>query len=300
MDKIKLNKSIAVRNYIQKNQANTIIKMYKEVSNKINIQISSLKGYKNVSSNVERIYLQTLQKQIDNEIDNIGKMLNYNINNNMLKVSSAVVKDNVQWLKKYKIDSIGALSNVPTKIVKNVRLGLIYEKPWNLSSAIWSSIDKNKMDIQKIVSMGIAQQKSAYEIAKDLEKYVNPLATKDWDWSKVYPGTSRKVDYNAQRLARTMVSHAYEQSVIETCRVNPFIEGILWQTSNSDRTCEICIARDGIIYKDMNEVPLDHPNGMCSFIPVTLDNNEIVDRIADWANGGNDKELDKFINELKK
>ena len=70
-------------------------------------------------------------------------------------------------------------------------------------------IKNTQGDIQYIVAQGIASQKSAFDIAKDLEKYVDPSAKKDWAWSKVYPGTKKVVDYNAQRLARTMVSHAY-------------------------------------------------------------------------------------------
>ena len=55
---------------------------------------------------------------------------------------------------------------------------------------------------------------SYYEIAKDLESYVRPNARLPWnlrmaDGKKIY---KKQIDYNAQRLARTLVQHGYQQS----------------------------------------------------------------------------------------
>lgn len=87
--------------------------------------------------------------------------------------------------------------------------------------------------------------KSAFDIAKDLEEYVDPKAKKSWDWKKVYPGVSSKIDYSAQRLARTMPAHAYQQSLEATVKNNPFIDGYIWHSGTGKRTCEICRERDG-------------------------------------------------------
>lgn len=157
---------------------------------------------------------------------------------------------------------------------------------------------KAQQDINSIIAKGIAENKSSYDIAKDLEKYVNPSAKKDWDWSKVYPGTNKKVDYNAQRLARTMVSHAYQYSFVQTTKHNPFVEDYIWRSAGSERTCEICAERNGKHYAK-DKLPLDHPNGLCTFIANTPDNMEdIADRLADWAHGKSDPELDEFVKSL--
>ena len=125
------------------------------------------------------------------------------------------------------------------------------------------------------------------------------MYTYRWDWSKVYPGTAKKVDYSAQRLARTMVSHAYQQSFVKTTQKNPFVTKYKWVSSGGARMCEICAARDGVEYSK-TDLPLDHPNGMCTFIAVIEDSmTDIADRIADWALGGSDPELDTFARTLR-
>ena len=159
---------------------------------------------------------------------------------------------------------------------------------------------KTHKDIDKIVAEGVALNKSAYDIAKDLERYINPTARKEWDWSKVYPGTNRVIDYNAQRLARTLVAHAYQQSLERTCEKNPFVTGYKWVSANSDRTCELCKERDGQIY-EKGDLPLDHPNGLCTFIAVIPDSmTDISNRLADWAKGKSDSALDEFAESLRK
>ena len=48
------------------------------------------------------------------------------------------------------------------------------------------------------------------------------------------------------------------------------------------------------------DLPLDHPNGICTFIAVIEDGiTGIADRIADWALGDSDPELDTFARTLR-
>lgn len=217
----------------------------------------------------------------------------------MKKTAEAVVGDNIDFLKEVGMPIQGAFSHVPDEVVRAVATGQLYEGKWSLSRALWKNTKRTQRDVQNVVAQGIAQNKSAYDIAKDLEKYVDPLARKDWDWSKVYPGTARKVDYSAQRLARTMVSHAYQQSFVRTTQKNPFVTKYKWVSSGGARTCEICAERDGVEYSK-TDLPLDHPNGMCTFIAVIEDSmTDIADRIADWALGGSDPELDTFARTLR-
>ena len=217
----------------------------------------------------------------------------------MKKTAEAIVGDNIDFLKEVGMPVQGAFSHVPDEVVRAVATGQIYEGKWSLSRAIWKNTRRTQKDVQSVIAQGIAQNKSTYDIAKDLEKYVDPSAKKDWDWSKVYPGTAKKVDYSAQRLARTMVSHAYQQSFVRTTQKNPFVTKYKWVSAGGARTCEICAARDGVEYSK-TDLPLDHPNGMCTFIAVIEDSmTDIADRIADWALGGSDPELDTFARTLR-
>ena len=237
----------------------------------------------NVSSQMKLGYLGTLQNRIYEALDNVDKNLGKIITDGMVYVAEGSVKDAQKFLGAVGMKITGAFSRVPQDVVAKVASGQVYESGWTLNKAIWGNSKKIHDDINKIIAQGIAQQKSAYDIAKDLEKYVNPSKAKPFDWGKVYPGTNKVIDYNAQRLSRTLVTHAYQQSLIDVTKNNPYVTGIKWEASNSERTCEICHERDGKVFP-IDDVPLDHPNGMCTQIAIfdkSLD--EIAKELADEA-----------------
>lgn len=243
-------------------------------------------------------YLHTLQGQIDSQLRDIEKQLNGTIRSGMTDTAKATVADAKSFLKEAGLPIKGAYSHVPADIVRSVASGQLYTGNWTLSRALWLNTAETQHDVQSVIAQGIIQNKSAYAIAKDLEKYVDPDARKDWEWSKVYPGTKKVVDYNAQRLARTMVSHAYQQAFVRTTQKNPFVSKYKWEASNSGRVCEICEERDGKLF-DKDELPLDHPNGMCTFTAVMDNLDTIGERLGDWANGKDDPEIDKWVMDLR-
>ncbi len=186
-------------------------------------------------------------------------------------------------------------SSIPQTCVDELMNGGIYKDFTGLSERIWSYQKKYDRDIGYMIERGIVAQKSAYELAKDLEMYVNPKAKKPWEWQKVYPNCNRVVDYNAQRLSRTSVTHAYQLSFQRATKDNPFVEQYQWNSSNAGKTCELCAKRDGKLF-DKDKLPLDHPNGMCvvtAVIPKELD--EIAEELNDWANGESNPALDKWL-----
>ena len=249
------------------------------------------------SDALQKQYLKNLQKQIDEQLKDIEKQLNGEIRSGMTDTVKATVADAKAFLNQNGLPIKGAYSHVPADIVRSVASGQLYSGNWTLSRALWLNTAETQHDVQSIVAQGIIQNKSAYDIAKDLEKYVNPDARKDWEWSKVYPGTKKVIDYNAQRLARTMVSHAYQQAFVRTTQKNPFVSKYKWEASNSGRVCEICAERDGKLF-DKDELPLDHPNGMCTFTAVMDNLDTIGERLGDWAAGKEDPELDKWAEDL--
>lgn len=288
----------SMRMKLTRQQQKEIKELYERVAKKIAKEAEKLPDTS--SAALRRQYLKTLQGQVEEQIHKIGSELEGKLTNNMTRVATAAVKDNLNLLQSIGMPTIkGAFSHVPDDVVSSIVTGQVYGGNWSLSKAIWNSTSKTQKDINTIIAEGVAQNKSAYDIAKDLEKYVSPSAKKPWDWNKVYPGTARKVDYNAQRLARTMVSHAYQQSFVQTTIKNPFVTQYRWLGSNSHRICPLCAERDGQLF-DKNDLPLDHPNGMCTFEAVmTGSMADMADRIADWALGGSDPELDDYSQYLK-
>ena len=283
---------------LTKAQKNRITVMYRQLAEDIDKDIDKLSQRSNVSSTLKTQYLQGLSKQINAELENIGTQQKSSIMEGMRSVSQAVVLSNRKMMASMGFQLQGAYSYVPRDVVAEIASGKLYEGRWSLNKAIWKNTKKTQADINRIVAEGVAKQKGSYEIAKDLEKYVNPAKAKPWDWGKVYPGTSRVVDYNAQRLARTMVSHAYQDSFVRTTKDNPFIEEYEWIASGGDRMCDICAERDGKHFSKL-ELPLDHPNGMCTFAIVTnYSMNDVADRLSDWVNGADDPELDTYARSM--
>lgn len=295
---------------------NTTIKrisgLYENIANDINKQLTSLNSKSTISSILRAQYLEALAKEINSQIGDTSSAVEASIQSGMQETAQAMVDNVVAWSKGIGLNITGAYSHVPTDIVENIISGNLYKGRWNLSGAIWRDIKRSQSDIDFIVAQGIAANKSSLEIAKDLEKYVNPSARKDWNWSKVYPNTKQKIDYNAQRLSRTMISHAYEESLVQTTKDNPFFEGYKWLTSNHDGVCDLCRTRATAYHGVDDEngkplygvfakgaLPLDHPNGKCTFATVMIqDMDSVVDDLADWVNGKSNPELDKYAKSM--
>ena len=284
------------RNRLSEAQAKSIRDLYREASKEVGRWAE--RAPRVPSDALRKEYLNRLQGEINRELKGIERQLDGTVRNNMTEVVQATVGDAKAFAQNFGLSIQGAYSHVPTDIVRAVASGQLYEGNWTLSRALWLNTVETQRDVQSIVAKGILENKSAYDIAKDLEKYVNPDARKDWDWSKVYPGTRKVIDYNAQRLARTMVSHAYQQAFVRTTQKNPFITKYEWRASDSERTCQLCLDRDGQ-YFAKDDLPLDHPNGMCTYLAVIEDDfNAIADRLADWAHGGEDPALDEWAKDL--
>lgn len=188
------------------------------------------------------------------------------------------------------------MSTIPQYCVDELMSGGIYKDFTGLSERLWNYKKKFDTDIGYVINKGIIEQKSAYDLCKDLEIYLQPEKRKDFEWRKVYPNSNKKVDYSAQRLARTSITHAYQMSFQRATIDNPFVERYEWQASNdSSRTCDLCRQRHGKQF-DKYKVPLDHPNGMCVLLPViTRSYDEIAEELNDWAHGGNNPGLDKWL-----
>lgn len=299
MSQISLRDGEQARLEITKEQENRISQLYRRVYLDLKKQVQKIPKDGTTSDAIRKSYLNKLIKQLKEAYASLGEGLEKQIQKGIQDTAQAVVDSgNSQMGKIMGLNLKGAYSYVPKDIVSLLSTGKLYGGGWTLSGAIWSYEQKALDDINTVVAEGVAANKSAYEIAKDLEKYVDPSAKKDWEWSKVYPGTNKKVDYNAQRLARTMVSHAYQQSLLTTTKHNPFVKGYRWRSShNSKRVCEICEKRDGQVYTAEN-LPLDHPNGMCTFLVEMDELEDIADSLADWVKGGKNQALDNWYKSM--
>lgn len=278
---------------LTKAQQKHIAQLYKDLADEAYKEATKIAGGTMVSEQMKHGYLMALHKRLESDVDFIIKDVEKTTKSTMQAIGEEVFKASADFAQDYGAGFIrGVASHVPSDIVESLVTGKIYKGNWEFSQALWKSGEKTKNDIYEVLAKGIAGQKPTIEIAQDLEKYLNPSALKPWDWKKVYPGVSTKVDYSAQRMARTLSQHAYQLNMAQTTKYNPFVTGIMWHSGHSNRTCELCEERDGTVYPK-DAVPLDHPNGLCYFEAVIPDDPEkVADRIADWYDGNPDPYLD--------
>ena len=165
-------------------------------------------------------YYKELRKQLQDSSRAVSMALQSGIRESMWEVSDSVMKSSAEWMASFGFNykSVSAaMSTVARREVANIINGRIYDTGWSLSARIWGNNDDLMRTLYEIVGGGYARNESIYEISRELAQYVNPKRARPWnlkmkDGRRIYP---KKVDYNAQRLARTLIQHAYQQSIID-------------------------------------------------------------------------------------
>lgn len=287
------------RDEITSEQLERISKLYNDWADDIAKRAEKLKQKGTLSSELQSRQMEELEKALRKTSEKVANEITKTVKEGMTKACQSVISQNVEWMESlgFPKDIISAaFSSVPDNIVRNIISGKIYDTGWSLSQSIWGDNEDTLAKIHEIVAGGMAENKPIYDIAKSLEQYVRPGARKQWNLrtksgKMIYP---KRVDYNAQRLARTLSQHAYQQSVKATSKENPFIKKIRWN-SVGNRACEICKKRNGKAYT-IDRLPMDHPNGFCIMEQVVDD--DIDDRLINWVKGKEDKDLDSFAEKL--
>lgn len=208
----------------------------------------------------------------------------------------------------------GVLSSTPDEALRGLLDGRMYRDGKSLSRRIWDKTAYLQGNIEDIVAQGIAQHRSALKIAKDLEAYVNPKAKMPVSWLKIYPDIpfDRQIDYNAQRLARTAINHAYWAANVETALRNPFCTAMHWALSAShyerqvarfgEDVCDTYASHEEGLGRGnypIRNVPMPHAQCLCIQYQVVPSLEETADRLSHWLDGGEDAGLEKAFGEWK-
>ena len=279
---------------ITRDQKRQIAALYSAVADDLEKQLS-----RHSEKSLTTRWLKDYAKALRSESAALYREIGIAVESNMLATAKAVVGAQEAFYSKLVPELSERFSDVfsriPQHAVNELINGGIYKDFAGLSERLWNYKGRFDKDIQYIINQGIIAKKSAYDLAKDLEKYLKPGALKPWGWNKVYPSCNKTVDYNAQRLARTSVTHAYQLSFQRATQDNPFVTGYKWLASNSARVCSLCAERDGQIF-EKDFLPLDHPNGMCTVVAVISKSLEqIGEELHEWAMGGDNPALDKWL-----
>lgn len=308
MSKVSIKDAEEAHKSIVTSQQKKIAQLYEQWADEIAAEAKKYQGMSTSSAVLKSQQLTQLEGALRKAGEQTANAVSGEVKQGMLKASNSVINDNAEWLESLGFPSDGiaaAFSSVPTSIVQNLVTGQIYQQGWSLSKSIWSDSEDTMARAYQVVAGGMAENKSIYEIAKDLEQFVSPSAAKPWNYTfkgidkvtgeeKTYRVYPKKVDYNAQRLARTLSQHAYQQTMVAVNKDNPFVQKFRWHAIGG-RACPICLARNGKLF-DKNNIPMDHPNGMCILEPVY--DKDVNQRLADWVNGKEDPALDRYAKQF--
>ena len=208
----------------------------------------------------------------------------------------------------------GTFSRTPDAALRMLIDGRMYRDGKSLSRRIWNRTDQLQGSIEDILTQGIAQHRSALQIAQDLEAYVSPKAKMPVSWLTLYPDIpfERQIDYNAQRLARTAINHAYWAANMAAAKANPFCRAMHWQLSPShyerqvtrfgEDICDAYASYDEGLGRGnfpIDDVPMPHAQCLCATWQVVPELSDVADRLGAWVDGGEDAELDAAFGEWK-
>lgn len=254
------------------------------------------------------------QKALERRVEQMRKELGSTILSGMKKSAGLPGETTEAWLN----DALamagvdgsftGVFSGTPDDVLRALLDGRMYRDGKSLSRRIWNRTEQLQGSIEEIVAQGIAQKRSALNIARDLEAYVNPKAKMPVSWLKIYPSIpfDRQIDYNAQRLARTAINHAYWAANVETALKNPFCTAIHWQLSPShyerqvvrfgEDVCDTYASHDEGLGRGnypIKNVPMPHAQCLCVQYQVVPELDDVADRLSAWVDGGEDAALDE-------
>lgn len=283
-------------------QQKEILKIYTEA-----IENMAKKAADAKEDSITKKLLNEFTKDLISEKITILKNISKSTTKSITKAAGYGIKANLEILKRIfdltgvnsNVNYEGLFSSTKKKIINDIVSGKLYKDNKTLSDRIWRANNKFEDNIQYMINKGILEGKSSLELARDLETFIKEPARRPWAWSKVYPQlVGTVIDYNAQRLARTSINHSYQNSTIQSSNMNPFVEGIQWHSSlQHGRTCEVCRERHGEVFPKDN-VPLDHPNGLCTMIPYILkDSEEVAGELRNWLDGEDNSVLDEWYQE---
>lgn len=277
--------AVEARNKLTVRQEREIRKIYNSWAREARDEAKALTRtvYRDDAKAATELYYQLRQasKQISAEIQGT-------VSKNINSMGDVVVNTNKRWLHQlgFTESSINTkFSPAKDMAIRSIISGNLYQTNTPLSDRVWNLTDNNVKDINTIIARGIAMNQSVNDIAIQLEKYLQPSKNLGWLTSsqdgKVYQIHNRKADWRAQRLARTMLQHAYQQTLVALTKDNPFVAGYIWHAAGN-HPCELCLDRDGLFYT-AETLPLDHPNGQCDFEAV-VDQDKAMRDLAGFYN----------------
>lgn len=160
---------------------------------------------------------------------------------------------------------------------------------YTLSNRIWKQGQAYRNAIDRTIQRGIREGWSADRMAKELRQYVKPSYapvryTKSGRVYRVGSTYRPNAASAARRLARTEITRVHGESTKERARDVPGLKGIKWRLSARHSHIDPCTENANRDDYDLGKgvYPIDsvpefpnHPNDMCTLVPVHYPRDEV-------------------------
>ena len=187
----------------------------------------------------------------------------------------------------------------------NATIHRMYSDGYTFSDRIWST-GLNKASrfigvngayqdsIKQIISMGIAQNRDVFDIAKDIQDYAakgKDFVIKEGRYGKLIPGTAqykrripKNIDWRAVRLVRSELYASLQAASLEQGRMNPASSGWYdWKlTPGAQHRCVCPELAAASPYREDDVPAFPHANCLCYIIPTLIDQRDFVSNLKDW------------------
>jgi hypothetical protein len=187
----------------------------------------------------------------------------------------------------------------------------IHSDGFKLSQRIWSLETESFEGIKRTVMAGVSEQKSAWELAQDIEQYLGAGQNcPRWTRDRLYTLTKkdiaqgsmagllkgpacspeRGVAYNALRLARTEISYASNGATQAIHQRSPWVEAVKVNLSPEHPEPDICDDwanggnGRGVYPVDEAEYPPFHPHCLCYVTAVQMSDEAFQAKMRGWLN----------------
>ncbi|MHB9947485.1 primosomal protein [Clostridium botulinum] len=287
-------------------QEKELLKIYEEASRQISYKLSKAKP-----GGINARYLNELDNSITKYVlelrNNLSRSIKSSIESSSEIASSVQASyfDRIVPREDIKSTFNKMFTQLPSNITKRLISGNYYNDGKTLDKRIWNITNKNAKDIDTLIKANVAKGANARELAKELDKYINPY--KKIEAKTLETGMSKNISYQAQRLSRTCLTHANTETYIQGSKMNPFCRGLKWNLSPSHFSrmngktdiCDTYATQDiydlGVGIYPPDKLPIGHPNCLCYPTQEVADINKARDELIDWINGGNNPKLDKWL-----
>ncbi|MGL5714193.1 MAG: hypothetical protein ACRCX2_14330 [Paraclostridium sp.] len=290
----------------QKNEEE-LLDIYNESS-----KIILKKMKKNKELDLDTEYLEILDKTLKKYAEDLNYKLASNIKQKVEEISNIATDIQLAYIEA--ITSEGYMNAVlkrvtiasSKKALEKIVRGNFYADGKSLDNRIWNITQKNVSDIDKLIKGNVSRGANARKLAEQLEAYINP--NKRIEAKTLEAGMNTSISYQAQRLARTSISHAFSETCVENAKVNPFNKGLKWNLSPShferqvkkwgEDICDTYVNQDdyglGQGVFPANEFPIKHPNCLCYSTYVNTPIKEASKELKEWSMGAKNDKLDEW------